>query len=337
MTVAAVLLLLLALAGGCAPAAREAAPAADTSAHAHLAFSPPASLAQLDVAASAAALGDATVLGARPAPGDGPLAPCSLAGAAIVALGVGDLWFGLENDKPPLPPPGTNILGMYDRALRDGKIPRDDPAATAEILARLYVWRLWGINAWANTFVARSTQQACLDFVLSSPAGVTQDLKGVLSDPANLVYAHSAAVAHYSPTVMKPEVDGWLGDLGSPGLLARSSASTDNPLAPCSVLRTLRMAAGVTNLWDSILEGRVRPPSADDPALGPYAAALALGRVPRDDAARAMQIAARLFGARMVAGSAFTERYLAGSTQAQCLDEVFSPGLIRLRLQKEGK
>jgi hypothetical protein len=236
---AAALLALPALTGACAPAAPETG-SGDTTAHAHLAFSPASSIARLDVEASAGTLGDATTLGAGPAPGDGPLAPCSLASAAIIASGVNNFWSALERNEPMLPPPGTNILGKFDRALRERKIPRDNPVEASEILGRLYIWQLWGINAWANTFVARSTQQTCLDFVLSNP-------------------------------------------------------------------------------------------------LGRFASALEEGTVPRDDAGQAMQIAARLFSARMVAASAFTERYLAGSTQQECLDEVFRPGLIRLRLLKEGR
>jgi hypothetical protein len=39
----------------------------------------------------------------------------------------------------------------------------------------------------------------------------------------------------------------------------------------------------------------------------------------------------------MVAAFAFSERYLADATQRECVDEIFRPGLIRLRLLKEGK
>jgi hypothetical protein len=333
---AAALLALLALTGACAPAAPETG-SGDTTAHAHLAFSPASSIARLDVEASAGTLGDATTLGAGPAPGDGPLAPCSLASAAIIASGVNNFWSALERNEPMLPPPGTNILGKFDRALRERKIPRDNPVEASEILGRLYIWQLWGINAWANTFVARSTQQTCLDFVLSNPTIVERQLTRILGDPARLVYAHYAAVEHYSPTVLRPAVDSWLRDFGGAGLLARSSASIENPLAPCSLLRTLRMASRVNNLWSSILEGAIPPPSPGDPTLGRFGSALEEGTVPRDDAGQAMQIAARLFSARMVAASAFTERYLAGSTQQECLDEVFRPGLIRLRLLKEGR
>ncbi len=319
---AAALLALLAIAGGCAPASRGTVLPESNSpelAHAHLAFSPPSSIARLDVEATATALGGAAALEAGPAPGDSPLAPCSLAGVAIIASGVNNFWSGLVRAEPSLPPPGTNILGKFDRALRDRKIPRDDPAQTAEILARLYIWHLWAINAWANTFVARSTQQSCLDFVLSNPTVVERELTRILGDPTTLVFDHHAAVDYYSPTVPRDAVEGWLSDFGSTGFLTRASSSTGNPLAPCSVLRTLRMASSVNALWISILEGSIQ------------------GIVPQGDAGQAMQSAARVFGARMVAASAFTERYLDGSTQRECVDEVFRPGLIRLRLLKEGK
>jgi hypothetical protein len=208
---AAAHLALLALTGACAPAARETG-SGDTTAHAHLAFSPASSIARLDVEASARTLGDATTLGAGPA-------PCSLASAAIIASGVNNFWSALERNEPMLPPPGTNILGKFDRALRERKIPRDNPVEASEILGRLYIWQLWGINAWANTFVARSTQQTCLDFVLSNPTIVERELSRILGDPTKLVYTHYAAVEYYSPTALRPAVDTWLRDFGGSGFL----------------------------------------------------------------------------------------------------------------------
>jgi hypothetical protein len=49
-----------------------------------------------------------------------------------------------------------------------------------------------------------------------------------------------------------------------------------------------------------------------------------------------MQIAARLFAVPLTAGVALTERYLEGSTQLDCVNEIFQPGSIRARLMKEG-
>lgn len=326
---AAALLVLVGIASGCALAARGTDP------HVHLTFTPPPSAARLDVEAATVMLKDAAILQARAAPDDSPLAPCSLGGAAIVALNVNALWAGLERDEPRLPPPGTNILGMFDRALRGGKIPREDPAQTSEILARFYIWRLWGINAAANTFVTRLTQQECLDFLLSKTAA-ERELPRILQDP-NLVLTHHAVVGHYSSTIPRASVDRWLSDFRDAGLLARSSAATDNSLAPCSVLRTLMISSSLSNLWISILEGTLRPPAANDPTVGRFASVLAQGTVPRSDPSQAIEITARLYGARMLYISAFVEHYLAGSTQRECLDEVFQPGLIRVRLIKEGK
>lgn len=329
---AAALLALLTLAGGCAPAAREttAGPA-----HAHLAFVAGSPVASLDVEAAVATLTRA-VLGAQPAPGDGPLAPCSLASAALVAMGLNSVWTGIVRGQPSLPPPGSNILGMFDRELRDRQIPREPPARTAEIVARVYVWNLWSINAWANTFIARSTQQTCLDFVVSSPVVVEREISRRIGGPAGLVNDHYAAVEFYSPTVLRPPVDSWLGQLDGAGALARSAAWTDNALAPCSVLRSLMMASRVSALWQSMLDGSLRAPAPDDPIIGRYASVLSEGTVPRTDPDQTMQITARLFAVPLTSGAVFTERYLAGSTQLDCLSEIFQPGSIRARLMKEG-
>ena len=332
MRVAALLALLI-LGGGCAPAARETAPPAPS--HGHLAFVPGSPVASLDVEAAAASLTPA-VLRTQPASGDGPLAPCSLASAALVAMGVNSVWTGFVRGHPSLPPPGSNILGMFDRELRDRQIPRDPPARAAEIVARAYLWNLWSINTWANTFVARSTQQTCLDFIVSNPAKVELEISRKLSDPADLVNDHYAAVEHYSPTVVRPSVDAWLRDFDGAGAMARSAAWTDNPLAPCSVLRSLMMAARVSSLWQSMLDGSLSAPKPEDPIIGRYASVLSEGTVPRSDPEQTMQITARLFAVPLTSGPGLTERYLAGSTQLDCVNEIFQPGSIRARLMKEG-
>ena len=327
---AAALLALLAIASSCTAAAPDSRPP-----HIHLAFVPLPSATRLDVEKATAALSEARVLQAKIAPDDSPLAPCSLAGAALVAAFVNHLWISLKNDEPLSVPPGTYILGMFDREMKGGKIPRDDPGRAAEMLARVYIWRMWGINAHANTFVARSTQEQCLDLVLSNNEAdfQRQIRRAVETDD----YRHYAAVEYYSPTIPGATALPWLGELGAPGLLARSAASGDNPLAPCSLVRSLMMSSNVTALWVSMMEGKIKPPVPDDPTLGRFASALAQGTVPRDDPAQATQITARLFGARMRSASTFIERYLAGATQQECLDEVFQPGRIRVRLIREGK
>jgi len=326
---AAALLALLVIATSWAAAAQDSGPP-----HLHLAFVPLPSAARLDVEKAAAALGDARVLQAKIAPGDSPLAPCSLAGAAMVAASVNHLWISLEHAEPLSVPPGTSILGMFDSEMKGGKIPRDDPGRAGEMLARVYIWRMWAINMRANSFVARSTQQQCLDLVLTNPADFQRQLSRNLESED---YRHYAAVEYYSPTIPRATALPWLTELGAPGLLARSAASADNPLAPCSVLRSLMMSSHVSTLWVSMMHGTIKPPTPDDPTLGPFASALTQGTVPRNDPVLATQIAARLFGARMRSASVFIERYLVGSTQRECLDEVFQPGRIRVRLIKEGK
>jgi hypothetical protein len=327
---ATALLALLTIAASCAAAAQDSGPP-----HIHLAFVPLPSAARLDVEKAAGALSEARFLQANIAPDDSPLAPCSLAGAALVAAFVNHLWISLEKDEPLSVPLGTNILGMFDREMKGGKIPRDDPGRAAEMLARVYIWRMWGINTRANTFVARSTQEQCLDLVLSTNQA---DFERRLSRALGVDdYRHYAAVEYYSPTIPRATALPWLGELGAPSLLTGSAASGDNPLAPCSLVRSLMMSSHVTTLWVSLTEGKIKAPAPDDPTLGRFASALAQGTVPRDDPAQATQITARLFGARMRSAATFIERYLAGSTQQECLDEVFQPGRIRVRLIKEGK
>jgi hypothetical protein len=225
---------------------------------------------------------------------------------------------------------------MFDRELRDRQIPREPPARTAQIVARVYVWNLWSINAWANTFIARSTQQTCLEFVVSSPVVVEREISRRIGDPAGLVDDHYAAVEHFSPMVLRARVDSWLGELDRAGAMTRPAAWTDNALAPCSVLRSLMMASRVSALWQSMLDGSLRAPAPEDPIVGRYASVLSEGTVPRTDPDQTMQITARLFAVPLTSGATFTERYLAGSTQLDCLREIFQPGSIRARLMKEG-
>jgi hypothetical protein len=90
--------------------------------------------------------------------------------------------------------------------------------------------------------------------------------------------------------VLRPPVDSWLGQLDGAGALARSAAWTDNALA-------------------------LGAPIADDGLVRERSVAV--------DARQSALRAARLFAVPLPSGAVFTERYLAGSTQLDCLSEIF--------------
>lgn len=126
-----------------------------------------------------------------------PLAPCAMVAAKVISVQLNDFWNKITVERTiPVPPAGTNILGMFDADIKDGKVPRNDPSKAAEIMARLFVWYSWSIDTEANTIINGTTQEQCLELLLSDPDVYSAKIQGMKR--TDLVDSHSPAVAHYS-------------------------------------------------------------------------------------------------------------------------------------------
>lgn len=230
-----------------------------------------------------------------------PLAPCAMVAAKVISVQLNDFWNKIAVERTiPVPPAGTNILGMFDADIKGGKIPRDDPGKAAEILARLFVWYSWSIDTVANTIIHSTTQEQCLELLLSDPDVYSAKIQGMKR--TDLVYSHSPAVAHYSAILPRDNTERFFKDVRREGFMSLSSKGTDNPAAPCSLLRAFRFAGHLTEFhW------------------------------------KAAEINAQHFARIMVRSDVVSEGLIAQATQEECLNEIFQPGLIRMRLLKEGK
>lgn len=266
-----------------------------------------------------------------------PLAPCALVPAALAANLLNRMFFGLirPGGFDFKPPRGTNILGMYDVELARGVIPRDDPAKAADMLARSIVWRSWGLSSMLNALMIGKAprQKQCLEF-LTRPernASMLSDVK-----PADVVDSHAAPVAAYFLSVDNRQGHLWLSALLSPGRMQEPAAAAGNPLAPCSLLGALRMAARLNESWGAAL-GAGKFAIGESSQLAPYAEALkkGLGNAPADvDAA---EVLAAVFDAEIRRSNWLTGQLTAQATQGECLDELFQPGALRQKLLGEGK
>lgn len=267
---------------------------------------------------------------------DNPLAPCSLLAAGLISNQLNAIGYQIQqHGTVPLPLPlGTNILRIYDKELKGGRIPRDDQRITADIMARLFIWYSGGINYTANTLIHESTQQQCLALLISDTNTISPLIDAKLSDPDSHVFTHIQAVANYSPTLSKPNAERFLDELRTRTFLALPSQSTQNPLAPCSLLKSLRLSTSVKNLWESILTGKS---NSNNPLVEKFLQDVKGGILLRDNPVKAAQTAAYIFGSQIVDADVFTDMLTSESTQQECLSEIFQPGQIRARLIKEGK
>ena len=261
------------------------------------------------------------------------LSPCSLLAAAVVSDRINFVWWKILQGSVPAPPPGTNILGMYDNDLKDGRFPRDDLPKTADILARLFIWHSWGVNARANTLVRGSTQEWCLDTLVSDTSAAETRINVKLS-AAEWTSEHHEAVSYFSATLPREDSERSLGELRASGLMSLSQKSTQNPLAPCSVLKAMRLASRINDLWGSISARKLR---SSDAVEKRFPQGIRDGAIVKDDPVKTAQIAAYLFGSEIFASHLVTDVLTSESDQRECLNEIFQPGQIRSRLEREGK
>lgn len=130
--------------------------------HAHLAlvaYPRPVLAGSKEVEAYAKEVKAATFLNSSEESSKNPLAPCALLASGVVSAQLNQIWYGITVKRTiPVPPPNTNILGMFDEDIRGGKVPMDDPGKAAEIVARLFVWYSWAIDVQTNTIIRGMTQ-----------------------------------------------------------------------------------------------------------------------------------------------------------------------------------
>jgi hypothetical protein len=305
--------------------------------HAHLAlvaYPGPVLAGSKEVEAYAEEAKDGTFLNSPGVSSKNPLTPCALLAAGVSSVRLNQIWYGITVErKIPVPPPRTNILGMFDEDIKGGTVPMGDPGKAAEITARLFVWYSWAIDAPTNTLIHGMTQQQCLELLLSSPDVVAAKIQGV--KPSELVFSHSPAVAHYSAMLLRDDSERFFKDVRREGFTSLSSKDTDNPVAPCSLLRAFRLASRLNEFWGQILTGSLR--DTRRPMVEKFSDDLRKGTVPREDKPKAAEITAYLFASEMLQTNEVSEALISQATQQECLNEIFRPGLIRMRLLKEGK
>jgi hypothetical protein len=264
-----------------------------------------------------------------------PWTPCSVLAAGIIGVHLNAFWWPIERNARTDPPPrDTNILGKFDDKLTDGRIPRKNPGETAEVLARLVIWRSGGINVQANTLFSGWTQKECLEALLrAGPENVWRQMDRARGTTS----LHLPPTRRWSATFDRSDTEKHLAELGAPGFLATTGTSGRNPLAPCSLLVAKRLGTRLNDLWGEILRGRVAPPDSGGPFLKGFLNDLRTGTIPREDPARAAEIAARLAATRIVLANVVSNMFASESTQEQCLEEIFAPGSIRRKLIQQGK
>ena len=304
--------------------------------HAHLAlvaYPDPMLAISNELEAYVKELKDATFLNSYGESSKNPLAPCALLAGGVISVQLNEIWYRITVEQTiPIPPPQTNILGMFDEDIRGGKVPMDDPGKAAEITARLFVWYSWGIDSPTNTIIHQMTQQQCLELLLSS-RDVAAKIQGV--KPSNIVHSHSPAVAYYSALLPRNDAEQFMKELRKEGFASLSSQGTDNPAAPCSLLRAFRLASRLNEFWSQMLTGTLR--GTQPPMLGTFSDELSKGAALRADQPKTAEIIAYLFAREMLEANEVSDALISQASQQECLNEIFRPGLIRMRLLKEGK
>jgi hypothetical protein len=270
-----------------------------------------------------------------------PLAPCALLTAVVSADLLNRMFFGLirPGGFDFSAPPGTQILGRYDAVLAraKGAIPRDDPAQAADILARSVVGRSWGISGMMNTVLSSLTQAGCLD-MLVRPKLLEEAVEGYTKKArtGGVVMTHAPPVSAYILSVDKPQGDAWFDELLAAGMLDKPSRPAANPLAPCALLGMFRLAARINDAWANALPtGKLD--TAGRSALAPYAEALRQPLAAGETGVAKAELLAAVFDAEIRRANWLTGQLSGDVTQRECLDEMFAPGTLRLKLMRAGK
>ena len=245
-----------------------------------------------------------------------PLSPCPLLAAAYIAFSLNEYWGQIINGPIPIPPPGSSMVGMFDQEIADGNVPRNDPTAAAEIIARLFMWQSGGVDGMANVFIDGLSPQACLE-MLDSPPQLNARLENI--EPPPMHQSHLPATTFYSGYLPREDSERFLRELRAVSFMALSSTATNNPLAPCSLLAAKRLASYLNVVWSDLMASPIPPPEdpLTDENLVIYESAFA----------------SRHFASAIIDRNESTRLLISKSTQQECLNEIFEPGLIRKSLE----
>lgn len=186
-----------------------------------------------------------------------------------------------------------------------------------------------------NTLLAPMKQGRCVE-MLVRPKLLEEAIEGYTrrARSEGVVMTHAAPVSAYILSVDKSQGQPWLDELLAPGMLDKPARPADNPLAPCALLGMFRVAARLNDAWTNTLPagkfdlaGRVE--------LAPYAQSLLKPLDTANDATA--ELLAVVFGAEIRRANWLTDQLTTGATQRECLDELFAPGGLRLKLMRAGK
>lgn len=148
--------------------------------------------------------------------------------------------------------------------------------------------------------------------------------------PGDIVFSQSPMVAHYSAVLSRNDIEEFFKHVRKENFANLSSKGTDNPAAPCSLLRAFRLASHLNEFWGQVLTGTLRV--TQRPMLEKFSDEIRNGSVPRDDQPKAAEITAYLFASEILQANEVSETLISQATQQECMNEIFRPGLIRMRL-----
>ena len=265
-----------------------------------------------------------------------PLAPCALLSAALASDQLNRMFAGISHPGSInfFPPRGTYILGLYDADMARGKgsIPRDDPNKATDILARLVIYHSWGFSMMLNTLITPMTQRNCLD-LLTSPDKLDKALSSLR--PSEAVLIHAPPVSAYVASYRREDGNLLLAELLQASFLDKASLAQVNPLSPCSLLGAFRLAARLNDAWNNKLTKGTFD-AAGRPELELYVDDLRDGERLKAITPRTAEVTAAVFAAEILRANDLTSQLTQDATERDCLEEIFMPGTLRIRLMKDG-
>jgi len=229
---------------------------------------------------------------------DNALAPCALLANALLSIRITSLRGGLLIEKQfPVPIRGSNIFGLYDDAVADGKFFRQSPETKADILARMHIYWSGGIDTEINSLIKNMTQQQCLNYLLITNQQALSELFDMSSSAKSMQHyiTHYAPVEMHGSTYTYQELNKYLNEVKDPKSLALSATETHNPVMPCSLMRGYASAYHAAELYFLMINGKLFIPTPNTPILGEYSEQLKGGRIPAEDPVVATRITAGYF------------------------------------------
>lgn len=281
-----------------------------------------------------------------------PLAPCALLSAVITGAQVNYLFYELINKSLQTPPFGSNIFGKYDwkQVLWGGGLP-DDPNTAADALARITVYRAWGLNTVLNTHIPGQTQARCLE-QLTDP----QRLEKRQGAGTAISLEHQLPISLFFTSTSKADGHAHLAQLETLEFLAQPASDRSNPLAPCAMLHSMRLGARLNEDWQTVGTGKLPIPDnalllnlpsgngqgsgttlpAESP-LKPLASRLQDSAFLRSGSPEAATVVAQAFGHEIARTGQLTEMLLDASkaSQLDCINEIRAPSTLRMRLLEQ--